>query len=105
MSTAKKLVITDQEISNIIYLREMKKTLSKKLEALDKELKESESDVIKLLEIGADIETQFNISINESFKTYPKYKEEILARMGKEVVEEIINSTKPIRSQKLVISS
>ena len=105
MNTAKKLQINDDEISNILSLREMKKALSKKLEKLDSELKKEERKVMELIEFGAENYSEFNISINESFKTYPKYKEEILKRYGEDVVKEIINSTQPQQFKKLVIAS
>ena len=104
-NTAKKLQISDDEISNILSLREMKKALSKKLEKLDSELKKEERKVMELIEFGAENYSEFNISINESFKTYPKYKEEILKRYGEDVVKEIINSTQPQQFKKLVIAS
>jgi hypothetical protein len=104
MSTARKLQVTDYEIEKIISLREIKKLLSKKLDKLDKELKKEETELIEVISLGAEVDSNFNVSINESFKTYPKYKEEILRRLGQDTIDDIIQSTEPIRSQKLVIS-
>lgn len=103
MSTAKKLKVTDYEISKILSLREMKKALSKKLEKLEDELKQNESQIIDLIECGCEVDSEFNISINESSKTYPKYKDEIEKRLGEKVLKEIINSTEPKSFKKLVI--
>lgn len=105
MNTAKKIQINDDEVSNIMSLREMKKALSKKLDKLESELKKEEKRIIELLEMGAENNTIFNISINESFKTYPKYKDEIMKRYGEDVVKEIINSTQPQQFKKLVVAS
>ena len=103
MTTAKKLKVTDDQISRILSLREMKKALSKKLEKLENDLKLSESQIIDLIECGCEINSDFNISISESEKIYPKYKEEIEKRLGEKVLNEIINSTVPKLFKKLVI--
>ena len=105
MSTARKLKVTDVEISQILLMREMKKKLSKKLEKLSDELKDIENQVIELIECGADLECDFNISVNESYKTYPKYKEELEKRLGEKVIKEIIDSTQPQQFKKLVIAA
>jgi hypothetical protein len=105
MNTARKLQVTDDEIAKIISLREMKKSLSKKLDKLDKELKKQEFEIVELIGLGAEVDSGFNVSVNESFKTYPKYKEEILNRLGQDTIDEIIKTTEPIRSQKLIISA
>lgn len=105
MSTAKKFIITDDEISQILSLREMKKALSKKLDKIESNLKKSENELIELLECGCDVDSSFNISINETSKTYPKYKEEIEKRLGENVLRDIIKSTTPKQFKKLVIAA
>lgn len=83
MSTAKKLKVTDNEISQILLMREMRKNLSKKFEKLEDELRRNENHVIELVECGCEIDCEFNISVNESYKTYPRYKEEQLVKTRK----------------------
>lgn len=85
-------------------MRDMKKALAKKLEKLDVDLRKNEKEVIELLECGAEIDSSFNVSVNELYKTYPRYKEEIEKRLGEDVVKEIIDSTEPTKFVKLVIS-
>ncbi|MCB9094705.1 MAG: hypothetical protein H6621_06515 [Halobacteriovoraceae bacterium] len=104
MTTAKKLKVTDDDIYKIISMRDMKKALAKKLEKLDVDLRKNEKEVIELLECGAEIDSSFNVSVNELYKTYPRYKEEIEKRLGEDVVKEIIDSTEPTKFVKLVIS-
>ena len=104
MSTARKLKVTDSEISQILLMREMRKKLSKKLEKLEDELKRNEKQVIELIECGADLECDFNISVNETYKTYPRYKEELEKRLREKIVKEIIESTEPQQFKKLVIA-
>jgi hypothetical protein len=103
MSTLRKNEITDNEVARILTLREMKKVLSKKLDKVDKDLKGAENDVIQLMEGGAEIDTSYNIAINETSKTYPKYKEELEKRLGINIVDEIIKTTQPRIFKKLVI--
>ena len=105
MKTAKKLLITDEEISRVLSLREMKKALSKKLDKIESDLKKNESQLIELLECGCDVDSSFNISINETFKTYPKYKDEIEKRLGEDTLKEIIESTEAKQFKKLVIAA
>jgi len=104
MSTAKKLLITDNEISQILSMREMKKKLAKKLDKIEKDLKRYENEMMDLIDLGCDIDSVFNISISESSKTYPKYKEELEERLGEDVVLEIIENTEPKIFKKLIIS-
>lgn len=103
MSTAKKLIITDDEISQVLSLREMKKALKAKLDKLEDQLKENESQLMELIECGCEIDSSFTISVNETQKVYPKYKEEVEKRLGEKVLKEIINSTVPKIFKKLVI--
>jgi hypothetical protein len=105
MSTAKKLKITDDDISQVLSLREMKKRLSKKLENIDFQLKQNEKELIELIECGCELDSSFNISINESFKRYPRYKDELEKRLGEKIIKEIIDSTEPQQFKKLVIAS
>lgn len=103
MTTLQRLQVTDEQISRVLSLREIKKALSKKLNKLEDELRMNESQIIDLIECGCEVNAAFNISINESEKVYPKYKEEIENRLGEKVLKEIINSTKPKLFKKLVI--
>lgn len=103
MSTAKKLIITDDEISQILSLREMKKALKAKLDKLEDQLKENEGQLMELIECGCEIDSSFTIFINETQKVYPKYKEEIEKRLGDKVLKEIIKATAPKSFAKLVI--
>lgn len=103
MSTAKKLIITDSGISQILSLREMRKALKSKLDKLEEQLHVSESQIMDSIESGYEVHSSFSVSINESSKVYPKYKEEIERRLGEKVLKEIIDNTRPKVSKKLVI--
>ena len=105
MNTAKKLTITDKEISTVLSLREMKRALTKKLDKIEADLTKNEKNLIELLECDCNVDSSFNISVSETSKTYPKYKEEIEKRLGEEVLREIVESTTPKQFKKLVIAA
>lgn len=105
MRSVKQPKITDSEVAQIQTLREMTKVLKARLEKLENELEANESHVIGLIESGASNECSFNISINETSRRYPKYKEELEKRLGEKVLNEIIENTEPKISKKLVIAA
>lgn len=105
MSSMTKAKITNSEIAHIQTLREMAKALKSRLEKLENELEANESYVISLLEVGAINECSFKISVNETSRKHPKYKDEIEKRLGEKVLNEIIESTEAKISKKLVIAA
>jgi len=105
MSILKQPKITNSEIAHIQTLRDMAKVLKARLEKLENELEANESYVIELIESGASNECSFNISINQTSRRYPKYKEELEKRLGEKVLNEIIENTEPKISKKLVIAA
>lgn len=105
MSSIKQPKITDSEVVHIQTLREMTKVLKARLEKLENELEANESQVIDLLENGATNDSNFNISVNETSRRYPKYKEELEKRLGENVLNQIIESTEAKISKKLVIAA
>lgn len=105
MSSVKQPKITDSEIAHIQTLRDMAKVLKARLEKLENELEANESYVIELLETGAVNECSFNISVSETSRRYPKYKEELEKRLGEKVLNQIIENTEAKVSKKLVIAA
>lgn len=105
MSSVKQPKITDSEVAHIQTLREMTEVLKARLEKLENELEANESQVIDLLENGATNDSSFNISVNETSRRYPKYKEELEKRLAENVLNQIIESTEAKISKKLVIAA
>jgi len=105
MKANKQAQITNSEIAHIQTLRDMAKALKQRLEKLETELEANETFVIHLLDSGAINDSNFNISVNETSRKHPKYKEEIERRLGEVVLNEIIDNTEPKTSRKLVIAA
>lgn len=105
MSSVKQPKITDSEVAHIQTLREVTKVLKARLEKLENELEANETQLISLLEDGAINDSGFNISVNETSRRYPKYKEELEKRLGEKVLNQIIESTEAKVSKKLVIAA
>jgi hypothetical protein len=105
MKPQKQAQITDSEIAHIKTLRDMAKALKQRLDKLETELEANEMFVIQLLDSGAANDSSFNISVNETSRKHPKYKEEIEKRLGEVVLNEIIENTEPKTSKKLVIAA
>lgn len=75
------------------------------MDKLETELKANETFVIQLLDSGTVNDSSFNISVNETSRKHPKYKEEIEKRLGEVILNEIIENTRPKTSKKLVIAA
>jgi len=105
MKTQKQPKITNSEIAHIKTLREMTKALKERLDKLESELEVNETFIISLLDSGALNASSFNISINETSRKHPKYKEEIEKRLGEIVLNEIIQNTESKTFKKLVIAA
>lgn len=103
MKEALSLEVTDIDILKIQSLRKLKKELSHKLKQVEAELNESENSVISNIEGGCRVNSHFSISIELKFKTYPRYKEEIEARLGSGTLKEIIESTPKREYKRLII--
>lgn len=103
MNALMKERITDSEIAQVKTMREMVKVLKQKLDKMEAELEVNEKTIIELVESGVSIDTTFNISIVETSRKHPKYKEEIEKRLGEDVLNEIIESTHPKITKKLII--
>lgn len=97
--------ITNSNIAHIQTLRDMAKALKQRLDKIEAELDANESFVIELLSNGAANDSTFNLSVNETSRKHPKYKEEIEKRLGEKVLNEIIQSTEAKISKKLVIAA
>lgn len=105
MKAQKQTKITNSEIAHIKTLRDMAKALKDRLDKLEIELETNEAFVISLLDSGALNASSFNISVNETSRKHPKYKEEIEKRLGEVVLNEIIQNTESRISKKLVIAA
>lgn len=105
MKAHKQAKITNSEIAHIKTLREITKALKERLDKLESELEVNETFVIGLLDSGALNASSFNISINETSRKHPKYKEEIEKRLGEIVLNEIIQNTESKTFKKLVIAA
>jgi hypothetical protein len=72
--------------------------------SLEPAIKESEGQLMALLEAGADFShCGFAVSIQSSEKRYPKWKEEFISRLGKPLADEVLEGTSPTVHRKLVI--
>lgn len=105
MKAHKQAQITNSEIAHIQTLRDMAKALKHRLDKLENELVANETFIIQLLDSGAINGSSFKISVNETSRKHPKYKEEIEKRLGEVVLNEIIENTEPKTSKKLVIAA
>ncbi len=103
MKEALDIEITDIDILKIQSLRKIKKELSDKLKKVAAELTSSENNVILSIERNVVPNTHFSLSVDVKLKTYPKYKDEIEARLGANVLKEIIESTPKREYKKLII--
>ena len=83
----------------------MAKTLKQRLDKIEVELEANETLVMTLMDSGAVNDSSFNISIKETSRKNPRYKEEIEKRLGEVILNEIIDNTESKTSKKLIIAA
>lgn len=92
------------KVEQILAMRETRKALQERLELVEKALSTAEDEIIGLIELGADVASAgYALSVNESQRRYPAWKEHFISFMGKAKADDILEATPATIYKKLVI--
>lgn len=92
------------QVQRVLALREAQQSLKDRLEVAEGALKSAEQEVIELLQGGANFShCGHEVSIINSERRYPAWKEHFISRLGKADADQVLESTRPVIIRKLVI--
>lgn len=100
----KKQIISLTEVNEYLALKESIQALKRRIELLTEGLDQSEKNIIAKLDLGANsFNCGLELTIRESQKRFPAWKEHFLAKCGKEAADEILSNTEPKIYRDLII--
>lgn len=96
--------VEKSEIEKVLALRESRKALADRLQLIEAALSESENEIIAQIDAGADLsQTGYAISINESERRFPRWKEEFISIAGKPAADRVLEATPATVYRRLVV--
>jgi hypothetical protein len=100
----RKLIVNQAEIENILAMRETAKSIKQRLEVLQETIKSQEQEVISKLDQGANVSPgEHVLSIRETEKRFPAWKEHFIEACGKTAADEILEGTEAMVYRDLLI--
>lgn len=103
-SALKKQVITSTEINEYLALKESIAALKRRIETLTKSTDKLEETIVSKLDFGADASTcGFLLSIRQSEKRFPAWKEHFIQTCGKQEADRVLESTEAKVYRDLII--
>lgn len=96
-------VITDAEIRNVLSLRQVASFRKKQLELVEDALNQAEQEVMARLEAGAKVDSDCEVLIKSTERRNVSWKNVAIETLGAEAVDQILESTDPTISYKLLI--
>lgn len=97
-------ILEKSDIEKVLALRESRKALADRLELIEKALDEAEEQVIGQVVAGVDLSrTGYAISISETERRFPKWKEHLIEIAGKAEADRIISETPATIYRKLIV--
>lgn len=103
-NAVKKPVISTIEVNEYLAMRESIAALKRRIELLTESLDQSEQNLIAKIDLGANTDAcGFLLSVRESEKRFPAWKEHYIEACGQEKAERILKSTEPKLYRDLVI--
>lgn len=96
--------VEKSQIEQILALRESRKALADRLELIEKSLSEAETQIIFAIDSGANVANAgYAVSISETERRYPKWKEEFISVAGKAAADKVLEATPANVYRKLII--
>ncbi len=97
--------VSDLDVTKLINLRESKTFLKKRLEQIDLDLSTAEDELIARIEAGAQIVTQYPVSIKITERRYPSWKDAFIKALGDSEAKKVTDITAPTISKSIVVST
>lgn len=96
--------ITNNQLEQLLAMRETQKGLRDRLKLMDDAINEAEAQLIDQMNLGANLtECGYTLSVQETVRRYPAWKEHFLWRLGKTEADAVLESTPATVHRKLVI--
>lgn len=96
--------IANSQLEHLLAMREAQKGLRHRLKLMDDAIEKAESEIMEQLDCGVDLSAcGYELSIQETVRRYPAWKEHFISRMGKEVADSVMENTAPVLHRKLVV--
>lgn len=102
--TLRKPIITLAEIESIVAMRETLKSDKERLEILQDIIKIHEQEIIRKLDQGAYVSScEYVVSVRETEKRFPAWKEYFIENCGKALADENLDDTEETVYRDLLI--
>lgn len=89
-----KPVITATEVNEFLAMKESIAALKRRIELLTKSVNQTEENLIAKIDLGANAAAcGFLLSVRDSEKRFPAWKEHYISACGKEAADRILEST------------
>lgn len=95
--------VTDNEVENIIELREGREQLKKQLSDIEARLELAEDTIIQRLEFGVKVRSRYPLEIKTRERYFPSWKEAFLNRLGNAEAAKVLAQTTPKIYKTLII--
>jgi len=96
--------INQEQIAKIMELKRTQQQLKDELAQIEKAIAQEESDLMEALEFGADTSNcGYKIELRTYQRRYPSWRDEFIARLGREAAVTFYKATEPRTYRKLVI--
>ena len=98
------IAITDNEVNQIVSLRDSRTLLKRRLDEIESALEQAEEDVIKLVEAGAVVKTSYPIKVKTSERHFPSWKDAFISHLGVNAAAKVLAQTVPRIYKTLIIT-
>lgn len=96
--------ITDNEVNQIISLRDSRALLKRRLDEVEAALENAEEDVIKLVEAGSAVKTTYPLRVKTSERHFPSWKDAFIQHLGVNAAAKVLAHTEPRIYKTLIIT-
>lgn len=103
-NAVKKPIISAIEVNEYLAIKESIAALKRRIEILTESLNKSEQNLIAKIDLGANIGScGFLLSVRETEKRFPAWKEHYIEACGKEKADRILASTEAKLYRDLIV--
>lgn len=102
--SSNQIAITDNEVNQIVNLRDSRALLKRRLDEIESALEQAEEDVIKLVEAGVVVKTSYPIKVKTSERHFPSWKDAFISHLGISAAAKVLAQTEPRIYKTLVIT-
>ncbi len=103
-NAVQKQLVTSIEVNEYLALKESIAALKRRIETLTESQNKLEATIVKKLDFGADTSScGFHLSVSQTERRFPAWKEHFIESCGKEKADRVLESTEAKIYKNLVI--